>query len=98
MQADAFGMFLVHYPITLWLAYSLNDFDVPVIVTAAIVFVLTVFLSWGATKGVVSAHANGRQAAVDVCQGLQAAEPPGWVDLLHSTPSARAGVSPGGLI
>jgi hypothetical protein len=50
MQADAFGMFLVHYPITLWLAYSLNDFDVPVIVKAAIVFVLTVFLSWGATK------------------------------------------------
>ena len=50
MQADAFGIFLVHYPIVLWLVYWLNDVDVSAIVKATIVFVLTVILSWGATK------------------------------------------------
>jgi surface polysaccharide O-acyltransferase-like enzyme len=50
MQTDAFGMFLVHYPITLWLVYWLHDFDLPAILKATIVFVLTVALAWGATK------------------------------------------------
>jgi len=50
MQPAAYGMFLVHYPIALWLAYWLFDFDLPAIVKAAIVFVLTVILSWGATE------------------------------------------------
>src|SRR5262249_55093219 len=50
MQADAFGMFLVHYPITLWLVYGLNDFDIPALVKAAVVFTLTVLLSWIATR------------------------------------------------
>ena len=36
MQADAYGMFLVHYPIVLWLQYWLFDFDWPAIVKAAI--------------------------------------------------------------
>jgi hypothetical protein len=49
MQADAYGMFLVHYPIVLWLQYWLFDFDWPAIVKAAIAFVLTVILSWAAT-------------------------------------------------
>ena len=49
MRPDAFGMFLVHYPIALWLQYWLFDFDLPAIAKALIVFVLTVFLSWGAT-------------------------------------------------
>ncbi len=34
MQADAYGMFLVHYPIALWLQYWLFDFNVPAIVKA----------------------------------------------------------------
>ena len=42
MQADAYGMFLVHYPIVLWLQYWLFDFDLPAIVKAAVAFVLTV--------------------------------------------------------
>lgn len=50
MQSDAFGMFLVHYPITLWLVYWLHDFNVPAIAKATIVFVLTVVLSWVATR------------------------------------------------
>ena len=50
MQADAYGMFLVHYPIVLWLQYWLFDFDLPAIVKAAVAFVLTVALSWALTR------------------------------------------------
>jgi peptidoglycan/LPS O-acetylase OafA/YrhL len=50
MQNDAYGMFLVHYPIVLWLQYWLFDFDVPAIVKAAVAFVLTVALSWAVTR------------------------------------------------
>lgn len=49
MQADAYGMFLVHYPIALWIQYALFDYSLPAIVKAAIGFVLTVILSWGLT-------------------------------------------------
>ncbi len=49
MQADAYGMFLVHYPIVLWLQYWLFDFDIPAITKAITAFVLTVGLSWAAT-------------------------------------------------
>jgi len=50
MQADAYGMFLVHYPICLWLQYWLFDLDLPAIVKAAIAFVLTVAFSWAVTR------------------------------------------------
>jgi hypothetical protein len=50
MQPDAYGMFLVHYPIVFWLQYWLFDFDIPAIAKALIAFVLTVILSWGATE------------------------------------------------
>jgi hypothetical protein len=49
IQADAFGMFLVHYPIVLWLQYWLFDYDLPAIVKAMVAFVATVALSWAAT-------------------------------------------------
>ncbi|MCK1387161.1 acyltransferase [Bradyrhizobium sp. 21] len=49
MQADAYGMFLVHYPIALWIQYALYDYTWPAIAKAAIGFVLTVILSWGLT-------------------------------------------------
>jgi len=49
MQADAYGMFLVHYPIVLWIQYFLFDYDLPAIAKAAIAFVATVILSWAAT-------------------------------------------------
>jgi peptidoglycan/LPS O-acetylase OafA/YrhL len=49
MQGDAYGIFLVHYPIVLWLQYWLFDYDLPAIVKATIAFVLTVILSWGVT-------------------------------------------------
>jgi hypothetical protein len=50
MQGDAYGMFLVHYPIALWLQYWLFDYDVPAIVKMAIGFVLTVAFSWALTR------------------------------------------------
>jgi hypothetical protein len=50
MRADAYGMFLVHYPIALWLQYWLFDYDLPAIVKVAIGFPLTVVLSWGLTR------------------------------------------------
>ena len=54
MQGDAYGMFLVHYPIALWLQYWLFDYDLPAIVKAAIGFVLTVALSWALTASVAA--------------------------------------------
>ncbi|MFZ2154670.1 MAG: acyltransferase [Bradyrhizobium sp.] len=50
MQADAYGMFLVHYPIVLWLQYWLFDYDQPAIVKALVSFVLTVIFSWAMTR------------------------------------------------
>jgi len=49
MQSAAFGMFLVHYPITLWLQYWLFDYNLPAIAKAFTVFVLTVIFSWAVT-------------------------------------------------
>jgi hypothetical protein len=49
MQHDAYGMFIVHYPIVLWLQYWLFDFDLPAIVKATVTLVVTVILSWAAT-------------------------------------------------
>jgi surface polysaccharide O-acyltransferase-like enzyme len=49
MQSDAYGIFLVHYAIVLWLQYWLFDYDLPAIVKATVAFVLTFALSWAAT-------------------------------------------------
>lgn len=50
MQADSFGIFLVHYPIALWLQYWLFDYDLPAVVKSSVGFVLTVALSWALTR------------------------------------------------
>ena len=50
MQPDAFGMFLIHYPIVLWIQYWLFDVDLSAIAKAMIGFVLTVVLSWALTE------------------------------------------------
>lgn len=51
LQAEAYGMFLVHYPIVLWLQYWLFDLDIPAIAKGLVAFLLTVILSWAATAG-----------------------------------------------
>jgi peptidoglycan/LPS O-acetylase OafA/YrhL len=50
MQPDAYGIFLVHYPIVLWLQYWLFNFDIPAIGKALIAFVLTTAFSWAITR------------------------------------------------
>ena len=50
MHGDAYGMFLVHYPIALWLQFWLLGYDLPAIVKAGMGFVLTVALSWALTR------------------------------------------------
>ena len=50
MQPDAYGIFLVHYPIVLWLQYWLFNFDIPAVAKALIAFVLTTALSWAVTR------------------------------------------------
>ena len=62
MQPDAYGMFLVHYPIVLWLQYWLFDFNLPAIVKATIGFVLTVILSWGADARIADDTGRGEGA------------------------------------
>ncbi|WP_407160592.1 acyltransferase family protein [Bradyrhizobium sp. STM 3557] len=49
MQADAYGIFLVHYPVVLWIQYWLFDINVPAIVKATVAFVGTTIISWGIT-------------------------------------------------
>ena len=50
MQPDAYGIFLVHYPIVLWLQYAMFDYDLSAIVKAPVAFVLTVIFSWAVTR------------------------------------------------
>ncbi|MDX3970339.1 putative membrane protein YhdT [Bradyrhizobium sp. USDA 4011] len=45
----AYGMFLVHYPIVLWIQYGLFDVDLDAIAKALITFVLAVLLSLATT-------------------------------------------------
>ena len=49
MQADAYGIFLVHYPVVLWIQYLLFDLDLPAIVKATVAFIGTTLISWGIT-------------------------------------------------
>jgi hypothetical protein len=46
LQADAYGIFLVHYIFVLWIAYYLFAIDLPAIVKALIAFSGTLILSW----------------------------------------------------
>jgi len=50
MQSDAYGMFLLHYPIALWLQYWLYDYDLPAIIKVAIGLTLTIAGSWALTR------------------------------------------------
>lgn len=50
MQPDAYGIFLVHYPIVLWLQYWLFDYNLPAMVKALVALVLTLAFSWAVTR------------------------------------------------
>ena len=52
MRDDAYGMFLFHYVVCLWLQYALLDAPLSAIVKVLIVFTITVATSWGVTAAV----------------------------------------------
>jgi hypothetical protein len=60
LKANAFGMYLVHYPFVVWLQFALLGLDLPGLVKAAIVFAGTLALSWSASAALrrVPAVAN----------------------------------------
>jgi glucan biosynthesis protein C len=49
LKANAYGMYLVHYGVIVWLQYALLGFLWPAILKAGIVFAGAVLLSWSAT-------------------------------------------------
>ncbi|MEH2475985.1 surface polysaccharide O-acyltransferase-like enzyme [Nitrobacteraceae bacterium AZCC 2161] len=51
VRDDAYGIYVVHYIFVLWLQYALLDAPMSAIPKALIVFVGTLALSWGVTKG-----------------------------------------------
>lgn len=56
LSANAYGMYLVHYPFAVWLQYALLDASLPAFGKAAIVLGGTLIMSWAATaagRGVI---------------------------------------------
>jgi glucan biosynthesis protein C len=46
LSANAYGMYLVHYPFVVWMQYALLGAPLPAIVKAALVFAVTLASSW----------------------------------------------------
>ena len=46
LAANAYGMYLVHYPFVVWMQYALLSAPLPAIVKASLVFAVAVALSW----------------------------------------------------
>jgi glucan biosynthesis protein C len=46
LSANAYGLYLVHYPFVIWMQYALLNAPLPAVVKAAIVFTVVVALSW----------------------------------------------------
>ena len=53
MRPSAYGIFLLHYIFIIWLQYVVYDYAWPAVVKFAIVFAVTLALSW-AVDGVVA--------------------------------------------
>jgi glucan biosynthesis protein C len=51
LKANAYGMYLIHYPFVVWLQYALLSADVPAVAKGAVVFGGTLALSWSITAG-----------------------------------------------
>jgi peptidoglycan/LPS O-acetylase OafA/YrhL len=47
LSASSYGMYLIHYPVVVWLQYALLTIALGPIAKGAIVFVGAVVLSWG---------------------------------------------------
>jgi glucans biosynthesis protein C len=46
LSASAYGIYLVHYPFVVWMQYALLNAPLPAIAKAALVFAVTLALSW----------------------------------------------------
>jgi peptidoglycan/LPS O-acetylase OafA/YrhL len=51
LKDHAYGMYLVHYLFVVWLQFAMLSADLPAIIKAAVVFGMTLLLSWGAIAG-----------------------------------------------
>jgi peptidoglycan/LPS O-acetylase OafA/YrhL len=51
LKANAYGIYLVHYLFIVWLQSAMLGADLPASIKAAVVFGLTLVLSWGAVAG-----------------------------------------------
>ena len=60
LSANAYGMYLVHYPFVVWMQYALLDFALPAIVKASLVFTVAVLASWAATAAMRSVPLGSR--------------------------------------
>ena len=49
LSVNAYGMYLVHYVFVVWMQYALLGVALPALLKAAMVFAVTVLLSWGIT-------------------------------------------------
>ena len=52
LSDNAYGMYLVHYVFVVWMQYALIPVPLGAVAKAAIVFVVTLVLSWGATAAI----------------------------------------------
>jgi surface polysaccharide O-acyltransferase-like enzyme len=52
LSDNAYGMYLVHYVFVVWLQYALLDVQLVAVAKAAIVFVVTLLMSWGSTAAI----------------------------------------------
>jgi surface polysaccharide O-acyltransferase-like enzyme len=52
LSDNAYGMYLVHYVFVVWMQYALTDVPLGAVAKAAIVFSITLVLSWGATAAI----------------------------------------------
>jgi glucan biosynthesis protein C len=60
LSANAYGMYLLHYPFVVWMQYALLSVALPAVAKAAIVFGASALLSWGASAGLHSVPLGAR--------------------------------------
>lgn len=60
MRPSAYGIFLTHYIFIIWLQYAVYDYSWPAAVKAAVVFAVTLALSWGLTASLRKIPAMAR--------------------------------------
>jgi peptidoglycan/LPS O-acetylase OafA/YrhL len=60
LSANAYGMYLVHYPFVVWMQFALLNAPLPAIVKAALVFTVAVAASWAISAALRGIPRGGR--------------------------------------